>query len=684
MPWPGRATPRGQRLRGSIIRKPRTQETGPARQETKARRGVSWGCPGLEAEAAAEPSRPAWSSESPCPTLPRAAPARPLSSSHLFPRPTAPESALFQARRPCASGPLPSVRTCSNQVQPVPSCCPSPRPALSGPSPPPAKLGTTQDAPSPRRPLEIGWSPDAQPLGLGGTFLPKGVSQLSRASSSGHKVGLLQLCPPHPSSPRRAFCHQRQRCLRAGPASGCPGSERKTWWLAGPGKQWASGPTWAVTAGAFALGVLLLSGLLCAVCCCRRRKKPKDKEAVGLGSARGTTTARLVQPDVESLQSSPAAAQPWGRLQLSLEYHFGRQEIRVGLRQAADLRPGGTVDPYARLSVSTQPGHRHETKVHRGTLCPVFDETCCFHVSQGWAAGRLGGWGGWGRWGSWGSGWLGGWAAAGAGLGQKAWLTPLPQVPQAELPGATLQVQLFHFRRFSGHEPLGELCLPLGTMDLQHVLEHWYPLGPPGATEPEHVGELCCSLRYVPGSGRLTVVVLEARGLHPGLAGEGHTCPRLVYKGGTLCSASAQVSVSPPAPLACPEPYVKVQLMLNQRKWKKRKTAAKKGTAAPYFNEAFTFLVPFSQVQNVDLVLAVWDRGPKLRAEPVGKVHLGARASGQPLQHWADMLAHARQPVVQWHPLRPVRDVDRALALQPHLRLPLTLLGTHHGPRSPQ
>nr|XP_008967355.1 synaptotagmin-8 isoform X3 [Pan paniscus] len=352
-------------------------------------------------------------------------------------------------------------------------------------------------------------------------------------------------------------------------------------------------PHWALIAGALAAGILLVSCLLCAACCCRRhhRKKPRDKEAVGLGSARGTTTTHLVQPDVDGLESSPGGAQQWGRLQLSLEYDFGSQEIRVGLRQAADLRPGGTVDPYARVSVSTRAGHRHETKVHRGTLCPVFDETCCFHI------------------------------------------------PQAELPGATLQVQLFNFKRFSGHEPLGELRLPLGTVDLQHVLEHWYPLGPPAATEPEQVGELCFSLRYVPSSGRLTVVVLEARGLRPGLA----------------------------------EPYVKVQLMLNQRKWKKRKTATKKGTAAPYFNEAFTFLVPFSQVQNVDLVLAVWDRGLPLQTEPVGKVHLGARASGQPLQHWADMLAHARRPVAQWHPLRPAREVDRMLALQPRLRLRLPL-----------
>ncbi|XP_062949919.1 synaptotagmin-8 [Cynocephalus volans] len=354
-------------------------------------------------------------------------------------------------------------------------------------------------------------------------------------------------------------------------------------------------PRWAFAAIALAAGVLLVSCLLCAICCCRRRrrhrKKPRDKEAVGLGSARGTTTTHLVQPDVDNLQSGPGGPPQWGRLQLSLEYDLGSQEIRVGLKQAADLRAGGTADPYAHVSVSTQAGHSYETKVHRGTLCPVFEETCCFHVSP------------------------------------------------AELPGTTLRVQLLDFKRFSRHEPLGELSLPLDAVDLRHVLERWYQLGPPGTAEPEQMGELCFSLRYVPSLGRLTVVVLEARGLSPELT----------------------------------EPYVKVQLMLRQKKWKRRKTSARKGTATPYFNEAFTFLVPFSQVQSVDLVLAVWARGPQLRAEPVGKVLLGARASGQPLQHWADMLAHARRPIAQWHRLRPAKEVDRALALQPRLRLPLPL-----------
>lgn len=70
-------------------------------------------------------------------------------------------------------------------------------------------------------------------------------------------------------------------------------------------------------------------------------------------------------------------------------------------------------------------------------------------------------------------------------------------------------------------------------------------------------------------------------------------------------------------------------------------------------------------------MLAVWARGSRLRAEPVGKVALGARASGQPLQHWAGMLAQARRPVARWHRLRPAGEVDQALGLRPRRRLPL-------------
>ncbi|KAK1335319.1 hypothetical protein QTO34_003105 [Cnephaeus nilssonii] len=345
----------------------------------------------------------------------------------------------------------------------------------------------------------------------------------------------------------------------------CPGPHGHHGWIRAHSRP---RPRWALVAIAVAAAILTASCLLCVVCCyCRRarRRKPRDKEAVGLGSVRGTTTTHLVQPEVDDVGSGPGGAQQWGRLQLSLEYDLGSQEIRVGLKQAVDLRarsPGAQRTPTpasaCRAQTRDQGAPRH--------ALPRVRRDCCFRV------------------------------------------------PLAELPRTTLWVQVLDFKRVSGHEPLGELHLPLGTVDLQHVLEIWRQLGPPGTAEAEQTGELCFSLQYVPGSGRLTVVVLEARGLSLGLA----------------------------------EPYVKVQLMLNRKKWKTRRTSARKGTAAPYFNEAFSFLVPLSQIQSVDLVLAIWARGSRLRAEPVGKVALGAWASGQPLQHWADMLAHcpaAHRPV---------------------------------------
>lgn len=197
-----------------------------------------------------------------------------------------------------------------------------------------------------------------------------------------------------------------------------------------------------------------------------------------------------------------------------------------------DLRacgPGGTADPYARVSLSAQAGCRHEMKVHRGTLCPTFQETCYFHVHLGW---------------------VGRGPSPGAGEAQ---LTPLPagaagSAASDRPAGVRAGLRALLCPRAVGRAPPAAgrrqpaarpgAVVPAGPAghrggEAAYCRAPAWPCsgcrrggrGPSHCLQAELAGELCFSLRYVPSSGWLTVVVLEARGLSLGLAGESRTCP---------------------------------------------------------------------------------------------------------------------------------------------------------------
>lgn len=357
-------------------------------------------------------------------------------------------------------------------------------------------------------------------------------------------------------------------------------------------------PTWGLIAIIIAVCLVVLGILFCCIRRCCRKRRTKDgkkglKGAVDLKSVQllGSAYKEKVQPDMEELtenqedQADEAESKQsevkLGRLQYKLEYDFNSNSLAVTVIQAEDLPAldmGGTSDPYVKVYLLPDKKKKFETKVHRKTLSPVFNETFTFK-----------------------------------------------NVPYADAMNKTLVFAIFDFDRFSKHDQIGEVKVPLCQVDLAQTIEEWRELqGVEG--EGGQLGDICFSLRYVPTAGKLTVVILEAKNL------------KKMDVGGLS------------------DPYVKIALMQNGKRLKKKKTSIKKCTLNPYYNESFSFEVPFEQIQKVQLVVTVVDYDRIGTSEPIGKVVLGYNASGTELRHWSDMLASPRRPIAQWHTLKDPED----------------------------
>lgn len=256
------------------------------------------------------------------------------------------------------------------------------------------------------------------------------------------------------------------------------------------------------------------------------------------------------------------------------------QQLAVTAIQAEELPAldmGGTSDPYVKIYLLPDKKKKFETKVHRKTLNPVFNETFIFKVTF------------------------------------------------SEITTKTLVFAVYDFDRFSKHDQIGEVKIPMNQVDLAQTIEEWRDLTSVEG-EQGQLGDICFSLRYVPTAGKLTVVVLEAKNL------------KKMDVGGLS------------------DPYVKIALMMNGKRIKKKKTSIKKCTLNPYYNESFTFEVPFEQIQKVTLVLTCIDYDRIGTSDAIGKIVLGCNASGTELRHWMDMLASPRRPIAQWHSLKDPDD----------------------------
>ncbi|XP_014900342.1 synaptotagmin-1-like isoform X1 [Poecilia latipinna] len=287
-------------------------------------------------------------------------------------------------------------------------------------------------------------------------------------------------------------------------------------------------PVWAVAAIVVLVLVLVACFIFCVFKkCFGKKKKPKKERGRKAGGRRrkekeGDGESGEKEGDVKKNgEEEEKEQEKLGKLEFSLDYNFTDCQLIVGILQAQDLAAmdmGGTSDPYVKVFLLPDKKKKYETKVQRKNLSPVFNETFIF------------------------------------------------KIPYAELGGKTLILQVFDFDRFSKHDMIGEIKIPMNSVDMGQPMQQWRDLES-GEKEEEKLGDICISLRYVPTAGKLTVNIMEAKNL------------KKMDVGGLS------------------DPYVKIVLQQNGKRIKKKKTTVKKNTLNPYFNESFSFEVPFEQIQ---------------------------------------------------------------------------------------
>ncbi|XP_072299900.1 synaptotagmin-C [Eucyclogobius newberryi] len=158
-----------------------------------------------------------------------------------------------------------------------------------------------------------------------------------------------------------------------------------------------------------------------------------------------------------------------GKISFLLRYAFNTEQLVVKILKALDLPAkdaNGFSDPYVKIYLLPDRKKKYQTKVHRKTLNPVFNETFQFGV------------------------------------------------PLDELHSRKLHFSVYDFDRFSRHDLIGQVVVDnlLDFSEGSGEKPIWRDIIEGHAEKPD-LGELNFSLCYLPTAGRLTVTIIKATNL---------------------------------------------------------------------------------------------------------------------------------------------------------------------------
>lgn len=201
---------------------------------------------------------------------------------------------------------------------------------------------------------------------------------------------------------------------------------------------------------------------------------------------------------------------------------------------------GGFNDPYVKLTLLPEVDSRkRQTTIHRNDPNPFFDQNFKFPVSHD------------------------------------------------DLQSKTLVLQVFDYDRFSRNDIIGEVRMTMDEFDVTSSIEVWGEITK-NKKPPEELQEVLLSLSYLPSAERLTVVMLKARNLF--LPQDKEVIGKQ-EKDSTIENILNRFQIFT-------DPLVKVYLLVKDKRVKKKKTAVRKGTSNPVWNEALTFSLSSSNLSN--------------------------------------------------------------------------------------
>lgn len=131
-------------------------------------------------------------------------------------------------------------------------------------------------------------------------------------------------------------------------------------------------------------------------------------------------------------QGESARSKSYGQIKYQIVSDFDSSTLAITIMEAKDLAImdlNGYSDPYVRVYLIPDSGRKTEkTRVHKKTLNPVFNEKFTYQISYG------------------------------------------------ELMSKTLVLAVYDFDRFSKHDEIGQISIPIGSLDLARTIEEWKPL----------------------------------------------------------------------------------------------------------------------------------------------------------------------------------------------------------------